>query len=47
LGGGDNDENGVLDEESWKKIIADIDKDKNGEIDYEEFTEMMKNYCSQ
>ena len=47
LGGGDNDENGVLDEEIWKKTIADIDKDNNGEIDYEEFTAMMKNFCSQ
>lgn len=40
-------ENEVLEEESWKKLIEDIDKDKNGEIDFEEFREMMRNFCSQ
>jgi Ca2+-binding EF-hand superfamily protein len=44
---GGNEENGVLDDESWKKIIAEIDKDNNGEIDFQEFSEMMRNFCSQ
>ena len=44
---GSNEENGVLEEESWRKLIAEIDKDNNGEIDFEEFREMMRNFCSQ
>ena len=44
---GSNEENGVLEEESCRKLIAEIDKDNNGEIDFEEFREMMRNFCSQ
>lgn len=29
--------------EEWRKIIADIDKDGDGEISFPEFNEMMQN----
>ena len=31
------------DEDSWKKVISDIDLNKDGEVDYEEFKLMMLN----
>lgn len=42
--GGEND-NEIVEEESWRRLISDIDKDKNGEIDFEEFREMMRAFC--
>ncbi|CDW73027.1 protein kinase domain containing protein [Stylonychia lemnae] len=43
MGGGDSVE-GIDD---WKQVIADIDKDGNGEINFEEFEQMMKQLVSQ
>ena len=31
------------DEDSWKKVISEIDLNKDGEVDYEEFKLMMLN----
>ena len=36
--GGDDD----LNDEVWKAIVDEVDKDGNGEIDYEEFRQMMQ-----
>jgi calcium-dependent protein kinase len=30
-----------IDDEVWEKIIQEVDNDGNGEIDFDEFTEMM------
>jgi Ca2+-binding EF-hand superfamily protein len=30
-----------IEDEVWEKIVADIDGDGNGEIDFEEFSTMM------
>lgn len=30
-----------IDDEVWEKIIMEVDNDGNGEIDFEEFSEMM------
>ena len=48
----DRDENGLLsvdeiksffggDERTWKKVLKDVDKNGDGEVDYKEFKQMM------
>jgi len=31
-----------IDEHVWQKIISEIDQDASGDIDFKEFSEMMK-----
>jgi len=35
-------EHGMGDEASIKQVLDEVDKDKDGNIDYEEFVEMMR-----
>ena len=48
----DRDENGLLsvdeiksffggDEKTWKKVLKDVDKNGDGDVDYKEFKQMM------
>lgn len=32
----------VIDDNVWQKIISEIDQDASGDIDFNEFSEMMK-----
>jgi Ca2+-binding EF-hand superfamily protein len=38
--------NDIEDNNVWAKMIAEVDLDGNGVIDFEEFKEMMEKLCS-